>query len=72
MTYQPHSAFAELFRAFTSDPASIGNQLTQQMMQREADTPLLVSTASDVALFPGGGRPASIESFRKSTRVSSN
>ncbi|MEA3097008.1 DUF5624 domain-containing protein [Caballeronia mineralivorans] len=68
MTYQPHSAFAELFRAFTSDPASIGNQLTQQMMQREADTPLLVSTASDVALFPGGGRPASIESFRKSTR----
>ena len=68
MTYQPHPAFAELFRAFTSDPASIGNQLTQQMMQREADAPLLVSTASDVALFPGGGRPALIESFRKSTR----
>ena len=68
MTYQPHPAFAALFRAFTSDPASIGNQLTQQMTQREADAPLLVSTGSDIVLFPGGGRPASIESFRKSTR----
>ena len=68
MTYQPHPAFAALFRAFTSDPASIGNQLTQQMTRREADAPLLVSTGSDIVLFPGGGRPASLESFRKSTR----
>ena len=68
MTYQPNAAFAGLFRAFTSDPASIGNQLTQQMNERDADAPMLVSTGSDIALFPGAGRAPLIESFRKSTR----
>ncbi|WP_394836332.1 DUF5624 domain-containing protein [Pendulispora rubella] len=68
MIHEPNAAFAGLFRAFTSDPASIGGQLTQQMNQRDANAPLLVSTGSDIALFPGSGRAAQIESFRKSTR----
>src|ERR1700736_5471325 len=68
MAYQPDAAFAGLFRAFTSDPQSIGAHLTQQMAQQAADAPMLVSTGSDIVLFPGGGRAPSIESFRKSTR----
>ena len=68
MAYQPDAAFAGLFRAFTSDPQSIGMHLTQQMAQQADDAAMLVSTGSDIALFPGGGRAPSIESFRKSTR----
>lgn len=68
MPYQPNAAFAGLFRAFTSDPQSIGAHLTQQMAQQQADDPLLVSTGSDIVLFPGAGRAPTIESFRKSTR----
>jgi hypothetical protein len=68
MPYQPDAAFAGLFRAFTSDPQSIGAHLTQQMAQQADDTPMLVSTGSDIVLFPGAGRAPSIESFRKSTR----
>jgi hypothetical protein len=68
MSYQPNVAFARLFRTFTSDPQSIGAHLTQQMAQQQADDPLLVSTGSDIVLFPGGGHAPTIESFRKSTR----
>jgi hypothetical protein len=68
MPYQPNAAFAGLFRAFTSDPQSIGTHLTQQMARQQADDPLLVSTGSDIVLFPGAGRAPTIESFRKSTR----
>lgn len=68
MPYQPNAAFAGLFRAFTSDPQSIGAHLTQQMAQQQRDDPLLVSTGSDIVLFPGAGRAPAIESFRKSTR----
>jgi Domain of unknown function (DUF5624) len=68
MSYQPHAAFAGLFRAFTSDPRSIGARLTQQMDQLHASDPLIVSSGSDIVLFPGNGRAPSIASFRKSTR----
>ncbi|VVD92922.1 hypothetical protein PPN31114_01759 [Pandoraea pneumonica] len=68
MSYQPHAAFAGLFHAFTSDPQSLGNRLAKTMSARDAALPLLVSTGSDIALFPGNGAPAQIESFRKSTR----
>lgn len=68
MSYQPDAAFAGLFRAFTSDPQSIGAHITQQMAQLHADDPMIVSSGSDIVLFPGAGRAPSIESFRKSTR----
>lgn len=68
MSYQPNAAFAGLFRAFTSDPQSIGAHITQEMAKLNANDPLLVSTGSDIVLFPGAGRAPLIESFRKSTR----
>lgn len=69
MTYQPDQAFAGLFFAFTGGgPESIGAQLTQTMVSQSQESPLLVSTASDIAYFPGRHSKPSIESFRKSTR----
>jgi Domain of unknown function (DUF5624) len=69
VTYQPDEAFAGLFFAFTGgQPESIGAQLTQTMVSQSQESPLLVSTASDIAYFPGGHSKPSIESFRKSTR----
>jgi len=69
VTYQPDQAFAGLFFAFTGGgPESIGAQLTQTMVSQSQESPLLVSTASDIAYFPGGHSKPSIESFRKSTR----
>ncbi len=68
MSYRPAAEFAQLFQTFTEDPTSIGAELTRAMMDRNAGDPLLVSTASNMALFPGGGRPPQVESFRKSTR----
>jgi len=38
------------------------------MVSQSQESPLLVSTASDIAYFPGGHSKPSIESFRKSTR----
>ncbi len=68
MSYQPNAVFAGLFRAFTSDGQSIGAHITQQMARLDAKDPLIVSTGSDIVLFPGEGAAPLIESFRKSTR----
>lgn len=68
MSYSPDPAFQSLFHTFTSDPQSVGAHLTQHMNEQRAHDPLLVTTGSDIALFPGQGRPVVIESFRKSTR----
>ncbi|WP_028220403.1 DUF5624 domain-containing protein [Paraburkholderia oxyphila] len=68
MPYQPNPSFAGLFRAFTSDPQSIGAAITAQMDRLGEDDPMLVSTGSDIVLFPRVGAPPCFESFRKSTR----
>jgi hypothetical protein len=68
LNYSPHPDFVALYKAYTSDPNSIGNHLTQRMALQTANDPLLVVTGSDVVLFPGSQRPAVTESFRKSTR----
>ncbi len=66
--YEVNEAFQGLFKAFTNEADSIGSQLTNAMHEASRDAALLVSTASDIVLFPGQGRPAQIESFRRSTR----
>lgn len=68
MPYQPNPAFAGLFKAFTGQADSIGGELTRAFMAASRDDALLVSTASDIALFPGRGEPPRVESFRTSTR----
>jgi Domain of unknown function (DUF5624) len=68
--YSPHPAFSSLFAAFTGGyPHSIGRQLSQLMQKQSRGDPLLVSSSSDVALFPGSGRAPELQSFRKHTKA---
>jgi hypothetical protein len=68
MAYAPDPAFQKSFTVFTSDPESMGAHLAQRMVALAADDPLLVTTGTDVVLFPGSGRPPRAESFRLTTR----
>jgi len=67
--YSPEPAFASLFAAFTGGyPQSIGRQLSRIMERQSDGDPLLVSSSSDVALFPGDSRAPELQSFRKHTK----
>ncbi len=58
----------DLFTTYTAAPDSIGSALTRSGAADLADAPLVVATSADLALYPGGGRPPSVEGFRLSTR----
>jgi len=57
-----------LFTTYTASPDSIGRHLARAVADRGRDDPLIAATATDVALYPGGGRPPTVEGFRISTR----
>jgi hypothetical protein len=61
-------AFVRLFQAYTGPGDSIGPQLSTAAERAHADAPMIVATSSDLALYPGGGRPPTVEGFRLSTR----
>jgi Domain of unknown function (DUF5624) len=65
--YNPHAFFRDLYDAYTG-PGSIGLHLTRHMVGLTAGDPILVVTGSDFVIFPGGGAPPVVESFRNSTR----
>ena len=67
MSYTPHPDFLQLFDAYTG-PNSIAAELGAKRSQSAGGKPLLVSTGSDLVLFPGGGAAPIVESFRLSTR----
>jgi hypothetical protein len=67
LAYAPHDFFRSLFEAYTG-PGSTGQHLTEHMVRLTANEPIMVSTGSDYVIFPGGGRPPIVESFRLSTR----
>ncbi|GAA3509819.1 hypothetical protein FHR32_007107 [Streptosporangium album] len=60
--------FLRLFATYTADPDSIGRKLGRAVADRARDEPLIVATATDIALYPGGGRVPTVEGFRLSTR----
>jgi Domain of unknown function (DUF5624) len=68
MAYSPHREFSTLYSIFTPDADSIGGHLNALTARLSADDPLLVTTGSDVIIFPGSGREPLMESFRTSTR----
>jgi hypothetical protein len=68
MAYGPRPEFRDLYSIFTSDSDSIGVHLNDARARHSADDPLLVTTGSDIILFPGAGRAPVTESFRRSTR----
>jgi hypothetical protein len=68
MPYSPCPEFRNLYSIFTSDADSIGAHLNDIRARHSADDPLLVTTGSDIIVFPGSGRAPATESFRRSTR----
>jgi Domain of unknown function (DUF5624) len=68
MAYSPRPEFRDLYSIFTSDADSIGAHLNDIRARHSADDPLLVTTGSDIIVFPGSGRAPVTESFRRSTR----
>ena len=68
MAYAPAPEFRALYDAYTANPDSIGAHLNGLLGELAADDPLLVTTGSDMVIFPGSGRPPLTESFRLSTR----
>src|SRR5258708_5155542 len=57
-----------LYETYTAAPTSIGADLTRMTVKAGADDPLIVAMGTDIAIFPGGGRPPAVQSFRLSTR----
>ena len=57
-----------LFTTYTASPDSIGRHLARAVADRGRDDPLIAATATDIALYPGSGRPPTVEGFRISTR----
>src|SRR5882724_3401288 len=57
-----------LYETYTAGPTSIGADLTRMTVKAGADDPLIVATGTDMAIFPGSGRPPKVQSFRLSTR----
>jgi hypothetical protein len=68
MSYAPRPEFRDLYSIFTSDADSIGAHLNGIRARHSADDPLLVTTGTDIIVFPGSGRAPITESFRRSTR----
>jgi hypothetical protein len=58
----------DLFTTYTAGPGSIGSHLTRAAVERGSADPLIVATSADFALYPGDGRPPTVEGFRYSTR----
>jgi hypothetical protein len=59
---------ADLFRVYTGDPQGIGPALGRAEYRSRQQDPLIVATSSDIALYPGQGRPPQVEGFRVATR----
>jgi AMP-binding enzyme len=71
-TYQPNRAFADLFSAFTGGrPESIGAQLTGTMASQSQESPLLVSTASEL-IFQAGTPTRRSKAFGNRREASSS
>jgi hypothetical protein len=57
-----------LFTVYTAGPDSIGRHLGRAVTDRAQRDPLIAATSTDIALFPWGGRPPTVEPFRLSSR----
>ncbi|QIY69229.1 DUF5624 domain-containing protein [Streptomyces sp. RLB1-33] len=68
MAANESSELVDLFTTYTAGPTSIGSTLTRTAAADTADAPLIVATGTDFALYPGAGKPPTVEGFRFSTK----
>jgi len=60
--------FLRLFETYTAGGESIGAHMTALAAAQLADAPLIVATATDFVLYPGGGRDPEVEGYRLGAR----
>jgi len=58
----------ELFLAYTASPDSVASHLAAAAAAASAGDPLIVATGTDIACYPGGGRPPTVQGIRTATR----
>ena len=58
----------DLFETYTASPESVGAHFADAAARAHEGDPLIVATGSDIALYPGGGAPPSVEPYRLSRR----
>lgn len=58
----------DLFTVYTAGPDSIGRRLGNAVIDRGRGDPLIAATSTDIAYYPGDGRPPTVEPFRFSSR----
>ncbi|MEV6644135.1 DUF5624 domain-containing protein [Amycolatopsis sp. NPDC051371] len=68
MTAHQSPELVRLFTTYTSHPEGIGRRLARSFAEHTRDTPLVVATGADFALYPGGGKPPVVEGYRLSPR----
>lgn len=68
MTHTENLEFLRLFQTYTASATSIGAHFAQAAERATAADPLIVATGTDIALYPGGGEPPTVDGFRLSTR----
>lgn len=57
-----------LFTTYTASEESIGTRLARTVAAERAEDPLLLATSTDLALYPGGGKPPETLGIRFATR----
>lgn len=67
-TFGESPELLDLYLAYTAGPDSIGSHLSEMAAHQSISDPLLVTTATDLVLYPGSGQPPHVLGFRKSTR----
>lgn len=68
MYHRENPELVELYETYTAGPESIGAHLGRAVGAATAADPLIVTSSTEIVLYPGGGRPPSVERFRLSTR----
>ncbi len=68
MAHPENLEFLRLFQTYTASATSIGGHFAQAAERATAGDPLIVATGTDIALYPGGGQPPTVDGFRVSTR----
>ena len=68
MAHPENTEFLRLFQTYTASATSIGAHFAEAAERTTAADPLIVATGTDLALYPGGGAPPTVDGFRMSTR----
>ncbi|ONI79084.1 hypothetical protein BWI15_00100 [Kribbella sp. ALI-6-A] len=68
MTAFESPELVDLFTTYAASPTSIAAHFNATTAEATQDEPLIVASGTDIAVFPGGGRPPVIQAIRTGSR----